>query len=336
MKIIIPMAGQGKRLRPHTLTIPKPLLPIAGKSIVQRLAGELRMQCGKNVEEIAFVTGRFGKETEDTLLKIAADLGAKGKIFYQDEPQGTAHAIWQAKESMDSELIVAFADTLFQADFALPGDCDGVIWVKEVVKPESFGVVTVDNSGFITGMVEKPKHFVSNLAIIGIYYFRNGPAIRTAISHILENNIRTGGEYQLTDALELMRKQGSKFFAGKVSEWMDCGNKDAVLETHRKTLEIDRQRGLQVTPSNLKLENSIVIPPCFFGDNVTISRSVVGPYVSAGNNTVIRNAVVKESLIRDGVLIDSIVIENSILGNGSQAGKWPENINLGDYSSIEP
>src|SRR5581483_5997999 len=208
MKIIVPMAGMGKRMRPHTLTVPKPLIPIAGKSIVQRLVEDITKVCGEKVEEVAYVVGRFGKEAEDSLVKVAESLGAKGSIHYQDEPLGTAHAIMCAKEALDGKVVVAFADTLFKADFTIDTGKDGIIWVSKIEDPRQFGVVKLDENDVITDFIEKPQTFVSDLAIIGIYYFKDGAYLRSELQYLLDNNIMEKGEFQLTNALENMKKKG--------------------------------------------------------------------------------------------------------------------------------
>src|SRR6478609_818944 len=240
MKIIIPMAGLGKRMRPHTLTTPKPLIPIAGKSIVQRLVEDIAKASPEKVEEIAFIIGRFGKEAENTLRKIATDLGAKVSIWYQDEALGTAHAILCAKEALDGKVVVAFADTLFRADFKLDEKSEGVIWVQKVEDPKPFGVVKVNEKNVITDFVEKPETFVSDLAIIGIYYFKDGENLRKELQYLLDNNIRDKGEYQLTNALENMKNKGLQFTPGKVIEWLDCGNKDSTVYTNQRVLEFNK------------------------------------------------------------------------------------------------
>ena len=217
MKIIVPMAGRGSRLRPHTLTVPKPLIPIAGKPIVQRLVEDIAKVAGENIEEVAFIIGDFGPEIEKSLIQIAEKLGAKGSIYYQNDPLGTAHAIKCAEQSIQGDVVIAFADTLFRADFQLDKNSDGVIWVKSVEDPSAFGVVKLDNYGFITDFVEKPKTFVSDLAIIGIYYFNSAEKLMEEINYIMDNDIKNGGEYQLTTALENLRAKGAKFTLGKVN-----------------------------------------------------------------------------------------------------------------------
>ena len=211
MKIIVPMAGRGSRLRPHTLTIPKPLITVAGKPIVQRLVEDIVGVCGKQVEEIAFVIGDFGKEVEKKLIKIAENLGAKGTIYYQQEPLGTAHAILCAKNSLEGNCVVAFADTLFKADFKLDSSKDGIVWVSQIEDPSAFGVVKLNKENEIVEFIEKPEQFVSDLAIIGIYYFKNGKRLKKELQFLLDNNIKDKGEFQLTNALENMKNKGIKF-----------------------------------------------------------------------------------------------------------------------------
>ena len=334
MKIIIPMAGRGSRLRPHTLTVPKPLIPIAGKPIVHRLAEDITRLAQDKIEEIAFITGDFGKEVEDKLIQIAQELGAKGTVVHQDQPLGTAHAIYQAKEALDGPVIVAFADTLFKADFKLDRSNDGVVWVKKVDNPSAFGVVKLDDSGVITDFVEKPKEFVSDLAIIGIYFFKDGAKLRKEIEYLLDNNIKSGGEFQLTDALENMRSQGKKFTLGKVDEWMDCGNKKVTVETNTKVLGFEKEK-LKEIPASSKVSNSLIIEPCFIGENVIIENSKIGPNVSIGNATEIRNSNIDNSLIQENTKIDHGNLTNSMIGNNAEYYGVSRNISLGDFSILD-
>jgi glucose-1-phosphate thymidylyltransferase len=331
MKIIIPMAGMGKRMRPHTLTIPKPLLPVAGKPIVQLLAEDIIKVCKEKVEEIAFIIGDFGKETEERLLKIASDLGAKGSIYYQDEPLGTAHAILCAKNTLKGKVIVAFADTLFRADFTIDENKDGIIWVNKIDDPKMFGVVKVNESGVITDFVEKPKTFVSDLAIIGIYYFKDGENLRKEMQYLIDNDLREKGEYQLTNALENMKAKGVQFVTGKVIEWLDCGNKDATVYTNQRVLEF--QRNSLKLPSTLKIENSTIIQPCYIGENVQLKNSVVGPHVSIGTGSKIENSVLTNSIVQTNAIIRNSVLDNSMIGNFAEYTQSPEQLSLGDYST---
>lgn len=335
MKIIIPMAGRGSRLRPHTLTVPKPLIPIGGKPIVQRLAEDITKISKEKVDEIAFIIGDFGAEVEKQLIEIAEKLGAKGSIYKQDEPLGTAHAIWMAKESLSGPVVVAFADTLFRADFDLDMNSDGVVWVKKVEDPSAFGVVKLDAYGVIEDFVEKPKDFVSDLAIIGIYFFKDGENLKSEIQHIMENDIRgNGGEYQLTDALENMRAKGNKFTLGPVDEWMDCGNKAVTVETNGKILDFERDEFKDI-PKSAKITNSLIIPPCFIGENVIIENSKVGPFVSIGKGTKIINSNIDNSLIQENSLIEHGNLTGSMIGNNAEYYGVSRNISLGDFSVLD-
>lgn len=334
MKIIVPMAGRGSRLRPHTLTVPKPLIPIAGKPIVQRLVEDITKVAGEKIEEIAFIIGDFGAEVEESLIQIAERLGAKGTIYTQDEPLGTAHAIKCAEASMQGNVVVAFADTLFRADFELDTNSDGVIWVKKVDDPSAFGVVKLDDYGFITDFVEKPQEFVSDLAIIGIYYFNSAEKLMNEINHIINNDIKFGGEYQLTTALENLRQKGAKFSLGKVDDWMDCGNKNATVETNGKILGYEKEE-MSHFPASAKIENSLIIPPCFIGENVVITNSKIGPYVSLGNNTKVNNSNIENSLIQESTVIDHGNLSNSMIGNSAKYYGVSREISLGDYSVLD-
>lgn len=334
MKIIVPMAGRGSRLRPHTLTIPKPLIPIAGKPIVQRLVEDIVKVAGEKVDEIAFIIGDFGKEVEENLVKIAEGLGAKGSIYFQDEPLGTAHAILCAKESMQGNLVVAFADTLFRANFSLDTQSDGVIWTKRVDNPKAFGVVKKDEAGIITDFVEKPETFVSDEAIIGIYYFKDGEYLRSELQYLLDNDIKDKGEYQLTNALENMKNKGSKFTSGTVNEWMDCGNKNVTVETNGKILGFLQDEEELVSP-DAQIENSTIVPPVFIGPGAKISNSTIGPRVSIGANTSVSDSTLSDVLIQEDSEVLNAKLSNSMIGNKAKFdGKFTE-ISIGDYSVLE-
>jgi len=327
------MAGMGKRMRPHTLTTPKPLLPVAGKPIVQWLVEDIVKAAGKKVDEIAYVIGDFGKETENALVAIAAKENATAKIYYQHEALGTGHAILCAEESLKGEVAVAFADTLFRSDFSLNDakNYDGVIWVKKIEDPRSFGVVTLDKQNIISGFVEKPQHFVSDLAIIGIYYFRDGETLRKELQYLIDNNVRDKGEYQLTSAMENMRTKGAKFIPGPVNEWLDCGNKDATLQTNKRMLELADKKTL--VDATVKKSNAVVIEPCFIGSGVVIENSVVGPYVSVGNNSSVKNTVIHNSIVLSNSQISNAVVHDSMLGNNVTYAGMSREVNIGDYSS---
>ena len=334
MKIIVPMAGRGSRLRPHTLTVPKPLIPIGGKPIVQRLVEDIAKVAGEKIDEIAFIIGDLGQEVEASLIQIAEKLGAKGRVYTQDEPIEKTQKKKCAKNSMQGDVVVAFADTLFRADFDLDKNSDGVIWVKKVEDPSAFGVVKLDDYGFITDFVEKPKEFVSDLAIIGIYYFKSAEKLMDEINYIMSNNIMEGGEFQLTTALENLRQKGAKFSLGKVDDWMDCGNKNATVETNGKILGYEKEE-FSTYPSSAKIENSLIIPPCFIGENVVITNSKIGPFVSLGNGTTVVDSNINNSLIQENTVIDHGNLSNSMIGSNAQYFGVSREISLGDYSVLD-
>jgi len=336
MKIIVPMAGRGSRLRPHTLTTPKPLIPIAGKPIVHRLVEDIAKVINQPIDEIAFIIHEsFGKNVEKDLVAIAEKLGAKGTICYQNEALGTAHAILCAKESMQGPIVVAYADTLFRADFTLDSSADSVIWVKAVEDPSAFGVVQLNDKNEIVDFVEKPTEFVSDLAIIGIYFFKSAENLRSELEYLLDNKIEKGGEYQLTDALENMKQKGLRFVPGKVDEWMDCGNKNVTVDTNNRMLNFLHNDNENLVAATAIIENSTIIPPCYIGENVVLKNATVGPNVSLGDNSKVENATIKNSLIQTNATVKNADLDNAMIGNfASFNGKFT-NISIGDYSVLE-
>ena len=333
MRIIIPMAGWGSRLRPHTLTIPKPMLPIAGKPIVERLVHDLMKSTDQKVEDVVFIIRQdFGKAVEEKLLQVAKDAGTRGTIRYQDVPLGTAHAILCAGDFLEGNVIVAFADTLFRADYKIDAEKEGIIWVQKVDDPSAFGVVKMNAEGVITDFVEKPKDFVSDLAIIGIYYFKDGKYLRDEMQYLLDNDIKQKGEFWLTDAMENMKKKGSKFYKGEVLEWLDCGNKDATVYTNQRILEFIKNDKL--VSDKATIENSVVLQPAYIEDDVVIKNSVVGPYVSIGKGTIIESSVVKNSIIQTKTIVKNKLIQNSMIGNNVKLEGRLDDLSIGDYNSI--
>lgn len=330
------MAGRGSRLRPHTLTIPKPLIPIAGKPIVHRLVEDIANVINQDIEEIAFIIHEsFGKKVEVDLIAIAEKLGARGTIYYQNEALGTAHAILCAKESMQGPIVVAYADTLFRADFTLDTTADSVIWVKQVEDPSAFGVVQLNDNNQIVDFVEKPKEFVSDLAIIGIYYFKSGETLRSELQYLLDNNVVKGGEYQLTDGLENMKQKGMKFVPGKVDQWMDCGNKDVTVETNSRMLNFLHNDGIHLIDYDVKQDNSTIIPPCYIGKDVVLINATVGPNVSLGDGCHVIDTTIKNSLVQTHAHIKNANLENAMIGNHATFDGNFTSVSIGDYSILE-
>ena len=333
------MAGRGSRLRPHSLTVPKPLIPVAGQPIVHRLVKDIAKVLKQPIEEIAFVLGDpawFGDYVVSSLQDLAKSLGAKASIYRQDKPLGTGHAIMCAEPSLSGPTVIAYADTLIRAAFDLDPTADSVIWTKQVDNPEAYGVVKLNANQEIIELVEKPETFVSDQAVIGIYYFKDVAVLKGKLQEILDENIMNGGEYQINDGIKRMMADGKVFKTGTVDEWMDCGNKNITIETNQRMLgflKADAEE--QLVASSVSLENSNIIEPCFIGENVVLKNTTVGPYVSIGNDSVVEDSTVKNSLIQTNTTIKNANLDNAMIGNHVKYDGNYTAISIGDYSVLE-
>ncbi|WP_110474269.1 sugar phosphate nucleotidyltransferase [Winogradskyella epiphytica] len=339
MKIIVPMAGRGSRLRPHSLTVPKPLIPVAGQPIVHRLVKDIAKVLKQPIEEIAFVLGDpafFGDDVVNSLTELAEDLGAKASIYRQDQPLGTGHAIMSAKPSLTGPAVIAYADTLIRAEFDLDPTADAVIWTKSVENPEAYGVVKLNDEQNIVELVEKPETFVSDQAVIGIYYFKDVAVLKEKLQEVLDENIMNGGEYQINDGIKRMMADGRVFKTGTVDEWMDCGNKAVTLDTNAKMLGfLTADKEEQLIDDSVVLENSKVIEPCYIGKGTVLKNTTVGPYVSIGKDCVIENSTVKNSLIQNQSTIKNANLDEAMIGNHVKYNGEFTKISIGDYTVIE-
>jgi len=333
------MAGRGSRLRPHSLTVPKPLIPVAGQPIVHRLVKDIAKVLKQPIEEIAFVLGDpawFGDYVVSSLQDLAKSLGAKASIYRQDKPLGTGHAIMCAEPSLSGPAVIAYADTLIRAAFDLDPTADSVIWTKQVDNPEAYGVVKLNANQEIIELVEKPETFVSDQAVIGIYYFKDVAVLKGKLQEILDENIMNGGEYQINDGIKRMMADGKVFKTGTVDEWMDCGNKNITIETNQRMLgflKADAEE--QLVASSVSLENSNIIEPCFIGENVVLKNTTVGPYVSIGNDSVVEDSTIKNSLIQTNTTIKNANLDNAMIGNHVKYDGNYTAISIGDYSVLE-
>lgn len=333
------MAGRGSRLRPHSLTVPKPLIPVAGQPIVHRLVKDITKVLNQPIEEIAFVLGDpafFGDEVVQSLEALAKDLGAKASIYRQDQPLGTGHAIMSAEPSLSGPAVIAYADTLIRAEFELDPDADSVIWTKKVANPEAYGVVRLNEKADIIELVEKPKDFVSDEAVIGIYYFKDVSQLKSKLQEVLDENVMNGGEYQINDGIKRMMADGRVFKTGTVDEWMDCGNKSVTLETNTKMLGFIAADGNEtMIDSSVELINSTVVPPCIIGPNTKIENSTVGPNVSLGTGCYILDSQVKNSLIQNHSSIKNANLDEAMIGNYVAFNGEFTKVSIGDYSQME-
>ncbi len=332
------MAGRGSRLRPHTLTVPKPLIPVAGKPIVHRLVADIASLLNEPLEEIAFILGDpafFGDEVVESLKALASELGTKASIYRQLNPLGTGHAIMCAEESLSGPAVIAYADTLIRADFNLDKEADSVIWTKKVANPEAYGVVKLNEKDEIVELVEKPENFISDQAVIGIYYFKDVAVLKNELQFVLDNNIINGGEYQINDGIKRMMQSGKIFKTGTVAEWMDCGNKEITIETNRRMLGFLAEGKEVLISDEIELNNTKIIEPCFIGKGVTLTNSTVGPYASIGKNTIIENSNVKNSIIQTHTVIKNATLDNAMIGNHATFDGKFTNVSIGDYSSLK-
>ncbi|MCH1517657.1 MAG: nucleotidyltransferase [Flavobacteriaceae bacterium] len=337
MKIIVPMAGRGSRLRPHTLTVPKPLVPVAGTPIVEQLINDIAKLVKQPITEVAYVLGDpafFGDDVVSHLKSVAQKLGAKASIYRQLEPLGTGHAIMCAADSLDGPAVIAYADTLIRADFKIDPVADAQIWVKKVDNPSAYGVVQLDASGAITELVEKPTEFVSDLAVIGIYYFKNSAELKEALQTVLDEKLTHGGEYQINDGIKGMMAKKKRFVPGEVNAWMDCGNKEITVATNTKMLQFLAEEGEMLVHPSAKLENATIIPPCFIGKDVVLNNATIGPGVSIGEGTQINNATIKDSIIQQYSLVENVTLEKAMIGNHVRYNGNHTRISLGDYTEL--
>lgn len=332
MKLIIPMAGRGTRVRPHSHTVPKPLLPVAGTMIIERIVETFNRTLDRDITEIVYILGPdFGEDIKQPLREMSARHKAKPIFEVQAEALGTAHAVSCASDHLDGEVIIAFADTIFDSEepFEL-GDADSVIWLKKVEDPSRFGVAVYEGDT-ITGFVEKPKEFISDLAIIGVYYFKSGKALKEKIDKVIGDDMRgPGGEYFLTAALDMMIKEGKVFKTATVDEWLDCGTLPAWLETTGIITEKEFD-GVDET----KYPGSKIIPPVFLGEGVKIENSTVGPKVSVEANTVIKNSKIENTIIRDHSSLEGVDTKDSTIGAHTSLKNVKGKVDVGDHSSLD-
>ncbi len=331
MKLIIPMAGRGTRVRPHSHTTPKPLLPVAGTMIVERIVDTFARTLDRTIEEIVFILGPdFGKEIKEALSAMCERHDAAATFRVQEVAEGTAHAVYCAEEDLEGECIIVFADTIFDMEGTVSvEDADSVVWLKEVEDPSRFGVA-VEEEGQITDFVEKPSEPISNLAIIGVYYFREGAQLKREIEYLLENDIRGHGrEFQLTDALDRLLKDGKVFKKATVDEWLDCGTLPAWLDTtgvivEKEAGEIDESR----------FRETEIIQPVYIGKDVELENCIIGPYASIESGSSLSGCTVKNSLVQKNARLENCNIDRSTIGQHAELRDVTQQVHLGDHSRI--
>ncbi len=321
MKAIIPAAGIGSRLRPHTHTAPKALLHVAGKPILGHILDELR---AFGIKEVVIVVGFMG---EKIIEYVKSNYNIKANFVAQEELKGLGWAIYLTREFFNDEpLLIILGDTIFETDLesVLSGSFDS-IGTKIVEDPRRFGIAETDGE-FVTSLVEKPEHPTSNQALVGIYHIKSTPLFSKCLEELVAKKITTRGEYQLTDALGLMIKHGCKMTTFNVEGWFDCGKPEALLETNRYLLS-------QIKSVNHR-ENNIIVPPVFISKSAIIEHSVIGPYVSVGDDAKITRSVIKDSIISESAEVSDCILDGSLVGNNSIITGHYQKVNLGDSSEI--
>ncbi|MBL7057247.1 NTP transferase domain-containing protein [Candidatus Woesearchaeota archaeon] len=325
MKVIIPTAGKGTRLRPHTHTKAKPLAHVAGKPVLGHILDQLKKE---DVSEIIFIIGYLGDQIKDY---VNENYDFKTRFIVQKELKGQAHAIKLAKEFVDEDVLIWFVDTISDADISKLKNikADGMIYVKEHEDPERFGIVFPDKNNVVEKIVEKPKNPPSNLANIGLYYTKDFKLLFECIDYLIEHDMQTKGEFYLVDAFNLMIKRGTKFLAEKVHIWEDCGKRETILKTNRYLL--DKMH------NNKKYDNitgSLIIKPVSIEDGVEIKNSIIGPYVSIAKDAKIKDSVVKDCIIGKGAVVNAAQLKESLIGDYAVVKGFYKRLNVGDNSEI--
>ncbi len=332
MKLIVPMAGRGTRVRPHSHVTPKPLLKVKGKSIVERIVDTFARVLPQVPDEGVFVLGPdFGQDIRDQLTAICEERGMDAHFPVQREALGTAHAVGCAEEHLEGDGVVVFADTLFhrEDEITIEEDADVVAFVREVDDPRRFGIAVRDGEQ-VTKLIEKPDDPVSNEALIGIYYVNELADLKTEIDYLIENDMMgAGGEYQLTDAFDRLLQKGDVFTTASVDAWMDCGTIPALLETTGRILDRESDDLRQGT-----VTDSVIHEPVYVGPDATIENAVVGPHVSVEAGATVENTVVRDSIVFAEATVENAVLTDSVVGRHAVVEQEIQRVNVGDHSEI--
>lgn len=329
MKVIIPLAGFGKRMRPHTWSKPKPLLNVAGQPVLGHILDKLA-DLDVDVEELIFIVGWLGEQIEE--YYTAAGYPYPARYVEQRELLGQAHAIWLAREHLTGPVFIIFVDTIFDADLGglETSGLDSVLYVKEVEDPRRFGVTVLGEDGLVTRIVEKPDSFENRLAVIGVYYVHDAAWLLRAIEELMERDMQTKGEFYLADAYTLMIEQGARFGVRQVSVWEDCGTPQDVLKTNRFLLEHGRGNG-----SDALAVDSVIIPPVYIAPSAKIERSIIGPYVTIAEDSIVKQSIVRDSIIDEGAYIDDTMLDRSLIGKDAVVRGRYRVLNVGDSSRLD-
>lgn len=326
MKVIVPMAGYGTRLRPHTYSKPKPLINVAGKPVLGHV---LDMLAGVAVEEYIFVTGYLGEQIEQY---VAAQYpGLCASFFEQKELNGQSPAVLLGKDRVDGPLLIVFVDTIIETDLSQLAHepADAVAWVKRVADPRRFGVAELAADGSVRRLVEKPKSMDNNLAVVGFYYVKDGPLLMRAIERQLREGIQTANEFFLADAMQLLLADGLHMRVQEVEVWEDCGKPETVLHTNRYLLENGHDNSSVNTQPDV-----IVVAPVNIHPDAQIHNSIIGPHVTIGAGCTIESSIVRDSIVEEEAHINNANLSGSLVGRGARVSGRARRFNVGDFSEV--
>ncbi|MBN1266224.1 MAG: NTP transferase domain-containing protein [Anaerolineales bacterium] len=328
MKIVIPMAGYGKRLRPHTWSKPKPLVSVAGKTVLGHVLDQFATL--PDIEEVIFIVGYLGDQVGEYVQTHYPHL--KTRFVEQHEMSGQSHAIWLAREGLSGPMLMVFVDTLIEADLStIPQEtADAVAWVKEVPDPRRFGVAETDAQGIVHKLVEKPENMSNNLALVGFYYFKESADLLLAIKKQMDTDKSLKGEYYLADAINIMLEEGMNMRVERVDVWEDCGKPDALLQTNRYLLEHGRDNSEEAG----QRESVVVIPPVYIDPTATVEASVIGPHVSIGASCTITRSIMRETIVDSESTVNDAVLEKSLIGREAEVCGSSQSLNVGDSSEL--
>ena len=330
LKIVIPMGGLGKRLRPHTWSKPKQLIGLAGKTVLGHVLDTFSSLPDSLNVELINIVGYLGEQIEAYLRENYPQL--RCHYVLQENPKGQSHAIYLARQYLSGPMLMVFADTLIETDLSfLPDEpADAVAWVKPVPDPRRFGVAEVGSNGWVKRLVEKPQEVSNNLAVVGCYYFKRSEDLVAAIQKQINRKIQLNGEYYLADAVNIMLQEGTKMRVQPVETWLDAGTSEALLETNHYLLANGRDNCSEPEVR----DSMVIIPPVFIHPSAQMNHCVIGPYTSVGANCVVKSSVIRNSILEEEAQVCDVVLENSLIGRRAQIQRLPARVNAGDQTTV--